>query len=277
MIVKSKTLAGLRRALRAGLGLPRHADRGADREEARQEPAGRRDAAPVPRLRRRADRAPEGATSCASACWATGTIRTSPWLHGNEADEIRALGMLLEEGLRLPRPEAGELVLRLRLGAGRGRGRVRGPQGSPAIDVGFRVRRSATSSRSAFGLRTLADKPGFAVIWTTTPWTLPATRRSTCIRSSTTTWSTPTRGLLILAADLQRGVPRSATGSTGNDARRRCKGAALEGLAFRHPFYDRAVAGVPRRLRHARHRHRHRAHARRPTASKTSSRAAATA
>jgi isoleucyl-tRNA synthetase len=45
---------------------------------------------------------------------------------GNEADEIRVLG----QGLRLPRPEAGQLVLRLRLGARRGRGRVRGPQGS---------------------------------------------------------------------------------------------------------------------------------------------------
>ena len=49
--------------------------------------------------------------------------------YGNEADEIRALGQAAAEGLRLPRPEAGELVLRLRLGAGRGRGRVRGPAG----------------------------------------------------------------------------------------------------------------------------------------------------
>ena len=54
------------------------------------------------------------------------------------------------EGLRLPRPEAGELVLRLRLGAGRGRSRVRGPQGS-----GDRCRLCVSPSREklakAFG------------------------------------------------------------------------------------------------------------------------------
>ena len=66
----------LRRALRAGLGLPRHADRGADREEVRQEPAGRGDAAPVPRLRHRADRTARRRISSAWACSATGTIRT---------------------------------------------------------------------------------------------------------------------------------------------------------------------------------------------------------
>ena len=50
--------------------------------------------------------------------------------YGNEADEIRGLGHAAEEGLHLPRPEAGELVLRLRLGARRGGSRIRGPQGS---------------------------------------------------------------------------------------------------------------------------------------------------
>ncbi len=49
----------VRRAVRARLGLPRHADRSADREAVRQEPAARGDAAPVPRLRGRADRAAE--------------------------------------------------------------------------------------------------------------------------------------------------------------------------------------------------------------------------
>jgi hypothetical protein len=39
------------------------------------------------------------------------------------------LGHAIEEGLYLPRPEAGQLVLRLRLGPRRSGGRVRGPQG----------------------------------------------------------------------------------------------------------------------------------------------------
>ena len=60
IVVKSQDAGRLRRALRAGLGLPRHADRSPDRKDARQESAYRRNAAPLPRLRSRADRAPEG-------------------------------------------------------------------------------------------------------------------------------------------------------------------------------------------------------------------------
>ena len=56
MIVKSRQLKGLRRALRAGLGLPRPADRERDREEVRPQPEPRRDAGQEPRLRHRADR-----------------------------------------------------------------------------------------------------------------------------------------------------------------------------------------------------------------------------
>src|SRR3989442_5588303 len=40
----------------------------------------------------------------------------------------------------------------------------------PAIDVGFAFTESDKLGK-AFGVR--VDKPGFAVIWTTTPWTLP--------------------------------------------------------------------------------------------------------
>ncbi len=45
----------------------------------------------------------------------------------NEADEIRTLGEAARKGLHLPRPEAGQLVLRLPERARRGRSRVRGP------------------------------------------------------------------------------------------------------------------------------------------------------
>ena len=69
----------------------------------------------------------------------------------------------------------------------------------------------------------------------------PGAQRPSGIRP--TTWSTPAKGLLILAAELARVCARRATASKA-----RCSapasGTALDRIAFRHPFYDRAVAGV---------------------------------
>jgi isoleucyl-tRNA synthetase len=64
-------------------------------------------------------------------------------------------------------------VLRLRLGAGRSRGRVQ-DKVDVAVDVAFPLRDDQRDLASAFGLSALPAKPVAAVIWTTTPWTLPA-------------------------------------------------------------------------------------------------------
>ena len=66
---------------------------------------------------------------------------------GNEADEIRTLAADHAGGLRLSRPEAGELVLRLRLGTGRGGSGIRrqdrpgGRRGLPVCRTGPACRR----------------------------------------------------------------------------------------------------------------------------------------
>jgi isoleucyl-tRNA synthetase len=75
MIVKSRTDGRLRRALRAGLGLPRHADRDPDREAARQtcRPA---EVQSKSRAYATEQIARQRRTSSVSACWATGMIRT---------------------------------------------------------------------------------------------------------------------------------------------------------------------------------------------------------
>ncbi len=59
---------------------------------------------------------------------------------------------------------------------------------SPAIDVGFAV---ADHADLAQPLRHCAaiDEPVQAVIWTTTPWTLPANQAVACIPNSTMRWS----------------------------------------------------------------------------------------
>jgi isoleucyl-tRNA synthetase len=90
--------------------------------------------------------------------------------------------------LRLPRPEARVLVLRLRLVAGRVRDRVR-RQEEP--DAGRRPSCAPSpTSWPPFGLPALARTP-FAVIWTTTAWTIPANQALNLNPALTTRWSTP--------------------------------------------------------------------------------------
>ena len=192
---------------------------------------------------------------------------------GNEADEIRALGMLLEKGYvyRGLKPvnwcfDCGSALAEAEV--------EYEDRKDPAIDVGFRVRRagkagrarSATKHRQA-GLRRHLDHHAVDAAGE------PGAERPS--RSRSTTWSIPSKGLLILAAELQEACLKRY-GLEGTTI------ATLQGRgAGEHPLpairSTTACAGLSRRLRH----HSTPAPAsctrRRPTASRTSSPAAATA
>ncbi|MDO9596877.1 MAG: isoleucine--tRNA ligase [Azoarcus sp.] len=109
---------------------------------------------------------------------------------------------------------------------------------SPTIDVAFTVADTdAGKLAAAFGLTAL-DKPAAAVIWTTTPWTIPANQALNFHPEFDYALVDIGDRLLILAQDLvascleryQRDGQVVAT----------AKGAALERIEFRHPFYDRS-------------------------------------
>ncbi len=108
---------------------------------------------------------------------------------------------------------------------------------SPTIDVGFP---SAEPEKlaAAFGLDALpAGKTAYAVIWTTTPWTIPANQALNVHPEFDYVLMDTERGLLILAAELAESALQRF-GLTGQEVAR-CKGAALDHLKFSHPFYDR--------------------------------------
>ncbi len=91
--------------------------------------------------------------------------------YANEANEIRALGKLLEKGYvyRGLKPvnwcfDCGSALAEAEV--------EYEDRKDVAIDVGFPFAEPEKLAQ-AFGLSALPDKPGFAVIWTTTPWTLP--------------------------------------------------------------------------------------------------------
>ena len=155
--------------------------------------------------------------------------------YGNEADEIRTLGRLLEAGYlyRGLKPvnwcfDCGSALAEAEVEYEDRR--------DPAIDVGFPFGDVHKLAR-AFGVARLDDKHGFAVIWTTTPWTIPANQALNVHPDHVYNLVDTPRGYLVLAADLQEAclARYGLAGTTVASA----KGTALEGLAFRHPFYDR--------------------------------------
>lgn len=109
---------------------------------------------------------------------------------------------------------------------------------SPAIDVAFPVADLGALAR-ALGLSSL-NEPAYAVIWTTTPWTLPANQAVAVHPELTYLLVQTPRGLLILAQDLAEACIKRY-GYESVEVFARFKGARLEGIPLRHPFYDRQV------------------------------------
>ncbi len=111
---------------------------------------------------------------------------------------------------------------------------------SPAIDVGFEV--ADTNLLAVFGTNAAeipADTRIMAVIWTTTPWTLPA-NQAICVHPDFDYELIQTeQDLLILAAELKQ-ICLERYGLKGN-VLGHCKGAALEHLPLKHPFEARSV------------------------------------
>jgi isoleucyl-tRNA synthetase len=182
----------------------------------------------------------------------------------NEADELRALGTLLEKGYvyRGLKPvnwcfDCGSALAEAEVEYQDKR--------DPEIDVGFRFA-EYDKIAAAFNvpLETIDGKVGHIVIWTTTPWTIPANQALNVHPEFDYALVETERGLLIVANDilLETTVARHpvAMGSDGPlippyvpphvpkllqkydinawQVIGICKGAGLAGINFKHPFYD---------------------------------------
>jgi isoleucyl-tRNA synthetase len=105
--------------------------------------------------------------------------------------------------------------------------------------VGFPFAQPARLAK-AFGLAALPDKPGFAVIWTTTPWTLPANQALNVHPEFDYALIETDDKLLIVANEIfARGELAERYGLRDPRVLATAKGAALERIEFRHPFYPR--------------------------------------
>ncbi|MFG0541993.1 isoleucine--tRNA ligase [Pseudomonas sp. YQ_5] len=106
---------------------------------------------------------------------------------------------------------------------------------SQTIDVAFPVADEAKLA-AAFGLASLA-KPAAIVIWTTTPWTIPANQALNIHPEFKYALVDTGERLLVLAEELVEACLKryNLEGSVLATA----QGSALELINFRHPFYDR--------------------------------------
>jgi isoleucyl-tRNA synthetase len=155
-----------------------------------------------------------------------------------EADEIRALGEMYRRGYLFKGLKPVNWCFDC--GSALAEAEVEyADKKSPAIDVAFPLD-AAERGRlaSSFGVAALPEKTAYAVIWTTTPWTIPGNQALNVHPEFVYELVDTPRGLLILAAELRA----SALERYGLEGRvlGACQGIALDRMQFRHPFYDRA-------------------------------------
>ena len=159
---------------------------------------------------------------------------------GNEAGEIRALKRIIERGFvyRGLKPvywcfDCASSLAEFEI--------EYADRKSTTVDVGFLAADPARLA-AAFGLPSLA-KDAYAVIWTTTPWTLPANQALNLNPALEYALVDTERGLLVLANALV-GKCLERYGLEGRVVAT-AKGSALAGLEFHHPLaavdpgYDR--------------------------------------
>jgi isoleucyl-tRNA synthetase len=163
--------------------------------------------------------------------------------YGNEADEIRALGQLLEKGYLYRGLKPVNWCFDCQSALAEAEVEYEDRQ-DIAVDVGFALDDSDREKlAAAFGLDALPNGPVMAVIWTTTPWTIPANQALNVNPEILYSLVETVRGALILASDLKeqclaRYKLNRADPSSKSD--HSTYGRSLEGIRFRHPFYDRA-------------------------------------
>ncbi|WP_445158521.1 isoleucine--tRNA ligase [Halomonas sp. E14] len=106
---------------------------------------------------------------------------------------------------------------------------------SDAIDVAFPAADEAKLA-AAFGLASL-PKPAAIVIWTTTPWTVPANQALNVHPEFTYALVDTGSRLLVLAEELVESCLERY--ELQGEVIATAKGQALDLIEFRHPFYDR--------------------------------------
>jgi isoleucyl-tRNA synthetase len=157
----------------------------------------------------------------------------------NEADELRALGKIMKKGyvFRGLKPvnwcfDCGSALAEAEV-------EYKDKQ-DIAVDVGFAFNKTTLHQLAEvfkLPLTTLEAKPGQLIIWTTTPWTLPANQALNIHPNLIYSLIDVGNKFLLLAQDRVQPCLESY-GLQGRELST-TNGRSLEGFTFHHPFYDR--------------------------------------
>jgi isoleucyl-tRNA synthetase len=159
--------------------------------------------------------------------------------YANEANEIRTLGRLLEKGYVYRGLKPVNWCFDCHSALAEAEVEYEDRQ-DIAIDVGFPLDDADRGKlAAAFGMQALPDGPVQAVIWTTTPWTIPANQALNVHPEFTYALVQTPPGTLLLAEELVASC--LARFKLEGKVLATAPGAALELIRFRHPFYDRAA------------------------------------
>nr|WP_294973813.1 isoleucine--tRNA ligase [uncultured Pseudomonas sp.] len=152
----------------------------------------------------------------------------------NEAGEIRALAEMVKEGFVFKGLKPVNWCFDC--GSALAEAEVEyADKKSDAIDVAFPVE-DADKLAAAFGLASL-PKPAAIVIWTTTPWTIPANQALNVHPEFTYALVDTGERLLVLAEELVESCLQRY-GLEGQVIAT-AQGESLDLIRFRHPFYER--------------------------------------
>ncbi len=157
-----------------------------------------------------------------------------------EADIIRALGRIRERGFLYQGAKPVHWCIDCRSALAEAEVEYE-DRTSPAIDVAFKVADNKALAR-ALRFSHIYD-PVFAVIWTTTPWTLPANQAVAVHPEFDYVLVRFPAGIFILAKELADKC-MDAYGIADRQIVAEFQGADIEGVLLQHPFYERQVPVV---------------------------------
>ena len=156
-----------------------------------------------------------------------------------EADIVRNLGKIQQEGYLY----RGEKPVQFCLDCGSSLAEAEveyKDKVSYAIDVAYQFKDNTTVAH-AFGLSDLIGEV-YAVIWTTTPWTLPASQAISVGAEVVYQLIDTSKGKLVLAKDLAKAaLERYGFGENEFAILAEISGSHLENLHLNHPFLDRDI------------------------------------
>jgi isoleucyl-tRNA synthetase len=154
--------------------------------------------------------------------------------HANEASELRALSEMLRKGYVYRGLKPVNWCFDCRSALAEAEVEYE-DKTDIAIDVGFAFDDPATVAK-AFGLEKLPKPNGMIVIWTTTPWTIPANQALNLHPEFSYSLVDTSKGLLILATERVEECLKTY-GLEGHIVAS-VPGSALGELRFRHPLYN---------------------------------------